>query len=149
MTSLDFQSLLRQEKALRRAGLEQRRAPKTKVGQQVDSLEIAPPRQVAEATTATPQEAGRTETSPWFVELVERPLLEMDKARFQYLYVLLQGLPGIIFCLSCVLDRNLPCFLSTSEAKCFCDVSIPAFTEASPQCMCDLLSDLESCMQGK
>lgn len=69
MTSLDFQSLLKQEKALRRA------APTKK---ELDSLEAAP-------EVAASHEDDRTEQSPWFVELAERPLLEMDKARFQCL----------------------------------------------------------------
>lgn len=82
MTSLDFQSLLKKEKALRQAELEQQRAPKKKI----DSLpKAATDQQVpAELAATLPSpEDDRTETSPWCAELAERPLLEMDKARFQ------------------------------------------------------------------
>lgn len=88
MTSLDFQSLLKQEKALRRAELKQQHAPPKK---KVDSLEAPTDRQVAEEVAAT--EDGRTETPPWFLELAERPLLEMDKARVQYLFVFIPSSP--------------------------------------------------------
>lgn len=79
MTSLDFQSLLKQEKALRRAELKQQHdAPKKKV-----NVVATDRQQIAEVAATPKKEDDRTDTPPWFVELAERPLLEMDKARLQ------------------------------------------------------------------
>lgn len=82
MTSLDFQSLLKQEKALRQAELEQQHAQDKKI----DSLEADNTARQAKVV-AKPRHDDQTEPSPWFVELAERPVLEMDKARFQYVLV--------------------------------------------------------------
>ena len=78
MTSLDFQSLLQKEKALRRAELKEQHAPPN---EKADSLEASKDRQGAEEVAEAPRADDRTETSPWLVELAARPLLEMDKAR--------------------------------------------------------------------
>eukprot|EP00903_Cladosiphon_okamuranus_P016901 g15580.t1 len=79
MTSLDFQSLLKQEKALRRAELQKQQhgSPKKKV----DSPEDATDRQRAEVAATPTRDDDGAETPPWFVELAERPLLEMHKMR--------------------------------------------------------------------
>lgn len=76
MTSLDFQSLLKQEKkALRRAERARRQPPQNQNLQPAVGA-------ASSATTAVQKvtkQGSETDTSPWFVELAERPLLEMTK----------------------------------------------------------------------
>lgn len=76
MTSLDFQSLLKQEKARQRAEFTQQN--KTAVQPHDDSA-AANLRRDAEAVSLNGGGLGRTQPSPCFLELAERPLLDMEK----------------------------------------------------------------------
>lgn len=77
MTSLDFQSLLKQEK-------EKARKKPQQLGQKINETTEPPMGAAAPGPAACyaekPTKQGNNEdASPWFVELAERPLLEMEK----------------------------------------------------------------------